>query len=373
MKLINKLQVERFRGIRDLSIDSLSQINLIVGNNNSGKTSLLEVLQLLREPGSLARLYKLAKLRDVMAPFNANSLYDSIIGMFPKKEDALTIRLSCEYDGKSISYVLSGKESKELLDVNEQTSTVYEATDENGITEIDVFEGQIVCTISEHTFGNPPLSSERRTTPIRLNRLTRVTGTKLSADELIKINYVAPFEHFRGDNISRIIKNDQYKDNCLKTLQLFDPDIKDMTIFRSDVDNRPVEYLKHKRLGAMPLSSFGDGIKKALVLSNAIIGAENGILLIDEIETSIHNQYFDDFFRFLVEACKIFNVQAFITTHSLEAIDGLLNSQEYEMQSNNDDITVITLEREDDKTYSRVLPGREVFEDREAYDFEARS
>ena len=94
-------------------------------------------------------------------------------------------------------------------------------------------------------------------------------------------------------------------------------------IFRSDVSNRPVEYLKHKRLGNMPLSTYGDGIKKVLVLANAIIGATDGILLIDEIETAIHKKYYNDIFRFIVKACHTFNVQVFITTHSIEAIDGL--------------------------------------------------
>lgn len=62
-------------------------------------------------------------------------------------------------------------------------------------------------------------------------------------------------------------------------------------VFKSDVGNRPVEYLRHKRLGDMPLSTYGDGIKKVLVLSNAIAAATNGILLIDEIETAIHKRY----------------------------------------------------------------------------------
>lgn len=153
---------------------------------------------------------------------------------------------------------------------------------------------------------------------------------------------------------------------------MFDPEIEDIMIFRSDVSNRPVEYLKHKRLGNMPLSTYGDGIKKVLVLANAIIGATDGILLIDEIETAIHKKYYNDIFRFIVKACHTFNVQVFITTHSIEAIDGLLATQDYDIQSKEDAITVVTLRRENHKTYSRVLQGREVFKNREAFGFEVR-
>jgi AAA15 family ATPase/GTPase len=122
----------------------------------------------------------------------------------------------------------------------------------------------------------------------------------------------------------------------------------------------------------MPLSTFGDGIKKILVLSNAIAEAAGGILLIDEIETAIHKKYYDDIFHFIVKACKAFGVQAFITTHSLEAIDGLLETQDYTAQLEEDAITVITLKRENNRTCSRVLAGREVAENREAFGFEVR-
>ena len=34
MKKISKLKIDRFRGIRDLEIENLTQVNLIVGDNN---------------------------------------------------------------------------------------------------------------------------------------------------------------------------------------------------------------------------------------------------------------------------------------------------------------------------------------------------
>jgi len=363
MTLINKLQIERFRGVRDLSIDRLSQINLIVGDNNCGKTSLLEAIHLLRAPGSLANIYTIVKLREALLGLKVNSVYDSFVCMFPKDEDVLKIQLSCEYDGNSFSYVLFGEESREILDINELPKIVRrEFYETEGETETDVFNGQIVYTINGQT------SSES----IRLNRLSRRTGTLLGTNELIKIRYAAPYEHLKGNSLRQIVKDDRLKKSCLRALRLFDADIEDVKIVPSDVSPYWVEYLAHKRLGSMPLSTYGDGIKKILFLSNAIAESANGVLLIDEIETSIHKQYYDPIFRYLVNACKEFNVQAFIATHSLEAVDGLLNTQDYGTQDADDDITVVTLEREEGKTYSRVLPGRRVFNAREAFDFEVR-
>lgn len=363
MKLLSKLAVEGFRGIHDLKIDHLSQVNLIVGDNNCGKTSLLEAIQFLRSSGSLANIYRIARQRENTFPMNTNSIYDNILCMFPKCEGGLEIKLSAIYDGNAISFDLLGKESKELLDLNElDRLTRREFAEANNETETDVLECQSVYTVNG--------KSTKET--FRINRFSRITGTQINQDERIKITYVSPFEHLKGYRINQIIKDDAYKEICVRALRLFDPDIEDMMIFRSDVGNRPVEYLKHKRLGNMPLSTYGDGIKKVLVLANAIVGAANGILLIDEIETAIHKKYYGDIFRFIVKACGAFNVQTLITTHSIEAIDGLLETQNYEKQNESDDITVVTLKRQDQKTYARDISGREVYENREAFGFEVR-
>ena len=41
---IDNLTIHRFRGIRDLTLENLGQINLLVGINNSGKTTVLEAI-----------------------------------------------------------------------------------------------------------------------------------------------------------------------------------------------------------------------------------------------------------------------------------------------------------------------------------------
>ncbi len=365
MSMLETLKIDRFRGIKNMSVSSLSRINLVVGDNNSGKTSVLEALELLRSPaqGSVANIYRTARQRESMSGLSANSIYDSFLCMFPHSGEELLISLSADTDECRISFCISGKESKILLDSSElDRKTRRQLEDEGAASETDVFNGVV-----EYAIGN---NRERET--IRLDRFSRISGTAVISDDRIPIVYVSPFEHLRGNIISLIVKNDGYKKICLKSLQLFDPDIMDMMIFRSDTGNRPVEYLRHRKLGNMPLSTYGDGIKKVLSLSNAVVAASGGILLIDEIEAAIHKKYYDDIFRFIVKAAKAFSVQVFITTHSLEAIDGLLATQDYNEQNSTDDITVMTLKKENDRTLSRVLSGRQVFRNREDFEFEVR-
>lgn len=364
MAMISKLMIEGFRGINNLKIDSLNRVNLFVGDNNCGKTSVMEALQLFRTSEMLGNIYSIARQRESISWMNSNSLYENFICMFPRSGSDLEIRVSGVCNGKNVTYNIQGNEKKILIDIKELDRFFLRENMDWLVAEpkTEEFEGTI-----SYKYGE--VVKEER---MKINRLTGISGTPVSDSDEFKIIYVAPFEHLKGNVIGQIIKIDGYKEICLKALQLFDTEIEDMMIFKSDIGNRPVEYLKHKRLGNMPLSTFGDGIKKVLVLSNAIAKATGGILLIDEIETAIHKKYYDDIFRFIVKACKAFDVQIFITTHSLEAIDGLLATQDYEEQEMEDNISVVTLKRESNNTYSRVLSGREVAKNREDFGFEVR-
>lgn len=364
MALISKLVIERFRGIKNLKMENLNSINLLVGDNNCGKTSVLEAVQLFGTYGHVGNVYKIARQRESAFPLNSNSAYENLIFMFPHDEDELSIKINGICNDKNILFEFAGNQKRVLLDEKELNRlSVRDSMKVVGNEmETDLFEGECFYEFEK-------IKTRSMT---KLYRFMGVTGIPTSNKDDLKIIYVAPFEHLKGSVISQIIKSDEYKEICLKALQLFDSDIEDMMIFKSDVGNNPVEYLKHKRLGNMPLSTFGDGIKKVLVLSNAIARAAGGILLIDEIETAIHKKYYDDIFRFIVKACSAFDVQAFITTHSLEAIDGLLATQDYEDRQTEDRISVVTLKREVDNTYSRVLSGREVAQNREAFGFEVR-
>lgn len=129
----------------------------------------------------------------------------------------------------------------------------------------------------------------------------------------------------------------------------------------------------------MPLSTYGDGIKKVLLLANSIARASGGILLVDEIETAIHSRHYDDIFRFIIKACQQFDIQLFATTHNIEAVDCFLATQYDEENDIYDDnnldlIRVITFRKNDekDKTDARVLSGEEVFKNRKNFEFEVR-
>lgn len=50
MNHIDEFEIGQFRGLRNLKIEGLSQINLLVGSSNSGKTSVLEAMSIFCDP-----------------------------------------------------------------------------------------------------------------------------------------------------------------------------------------------------------------------------------------------------------------------------------------------------------------------------------
>ena len=60
--------------INNLKIDNLNRINLFVGDNNCGKTSVMEALQLFRTSELLGNIYTIARQRESIFWMNSNEI-----------------------------------------------------------------------------------------------------------------------------------------------------------------------------------------------------------------------------------------------------------------------------------------------------------
>lgn len=378
MIYLKEFRTKQFRGIKNLKINNLGNINIIVGDNNSGKTSVLEAMMLLRNAFEFSNVLNVMRLRDngFYSPFRT-SAYDNFLYMFNPEKEEKRIEVEGVIEDKLVGVSLYGTVENILVDMTElrdrnrrmhgmleEQSEVYE---ENETTE---FQGKLESHIEDKIVYEEKIA---------FNPYTRLSGIKASKPENIEMVYISPTDHTNGNVFSRIVKNDDYKEIVLRVIQIFDREIEDILYLKNEQTSRPIECIKHKRLGIMPLSTYGDGIKKVLLLANGIARAAGGILLVDEIETAIHSRHYDDIFRFVIKACQQFDIQLFATTHSIEAVDGFLETQYEEEkdiydEDNCDLIRIITFRKnvEKDKTDARVLSGRDVFYNRKNFEFEVR-
>ena len=190
--------------------------------------------------------------------------------------------------------------------------------------------------------------------------------------DLASIVYLSPTQYASTtkDIFNPIYRNQKYKEICVRILRLFDENIQDIVLLRDDF-GQPMDCLRSKSLGILPVSNYGDGVKRVLSIAGALAQAHDGILLIDEFETAIHAKNYNDIFNFLDKASEEYDIQLFLTTYSIEAVDELLKVDNAVKEGA---IRFITLRKEktSGKTLYRMMDGTEVMENREKFDFEVR-
>ena len=349
--IIEGLKIDNFRGLNGLALDNFSNVNIFVGANNSGKTSVLEALKLSGSPSDIGQLVQLALQRaQVSAIARKNNIVNYISSIFQKVTDEeeqqnyYHIKLSVdanrrhhayEVDGTIGEVVDSSGSAKRTFDIAIKTSV------DNGKTN---YQSAQVINGEEAMF----FSSEK---PIYSSLYLHSTVNYYRSCVGLVSNYIVQ----------------EGKQEILRILQTFDQNIDDISIVGEDI------YLHNIHSGSMPLFAYGSGLQKAVFLTIAIAYCKNGVILIDEIDNAIHVSAFEDVFGWFLNSCLRWNVQAFITTHSAEAIDAILKIA-YKEHSQEDVLRVITL-RKDPKTNTtrkKVRSGKEAYSDRSCYKAELR-
>ncbi len=347
--LIEELKIENYRGLNNVTIPSLSHINIFVGNNNCGKTSVLEAVKLLGEPTNIGRVLQLALLRaHPSASARIKNIVQYVTTIFQKTEEESTFhyhyKIGAKIKGHFLEYAADGTigELTDSLGDSAQTfdmSVMYSS--DNG--KKSYYDFQIVNGVNNKFAAiNKP----------------NYEGIYLHSE----LNYYRSCCVHLTDYITRIGKED-----ILQILNSFDPNITDISIVGEDI------YLHSNISGTMPLFSYGLGLQKAVLLTSVIVYCKNGVILVDEIDNAIHVSAFEEVFRWFAETCLKYNVQAFITTHSVEAIDAIVKTA-LQFSDDLDPIRVYTMRKSCKKntTFVKARTGREAYQAREQFRMELR-
>jgi len=366
------LIIDSYRGISNVTLKNLGQINILAGKNNAGKTSILEAIRLLEYPDSADSMINISRMREKgfsMALIRRLDFHDSFRSMFFKQADKIKpISIEGKINEHIVKLSIEGDSERQLINMPERMldKNLRKELYEHGIIEVEVN-----CFVGEYHLNIDGMLSRGE---VQVHQFIK----SLSIDnknnkKIFQCEYLSSIDHLVQNDFGDLIKSGK-KSQVIEVLKIFDVSIIGLDL----VDNNV--YLEHERLGLMPLSSFGDGMKKALVLATGIIRAQNGILLVDEIETAIHVSALENVFTWFIQACQQYNVQVFATTHSIEVIDALLRRFEHYEEKNEDELRdldllrIITLRKDDNSgsTKTRVLSGCEAYSSRMDYQMELR-
>lgn len=328
---IDSFTIHRFRGLEELTLEGMGRINLLVGDNNSGKTSVLEALAIYDQP--LDELAWLSTARRRVQGFTSISRVEALKWLFPHGKQSAEDAEALFTGDLSLSGSGSGGLRKLSVHIEE-----FEGMGRQGLLfQEEVQWSQLSSGQRPKGRGDElergaalrlklslPAGVEKRSFKVGEYEVWKRTPSPESAS--IPVQILSPFDHaieelYLGRFRKAVLQD--YRESVLEAIQRVDPAITEVEVLPTQ-DSRAALYLRHERSGRLPVSAFGDGVRRVLLISLALPQATNGNLLIDEIETAIHISVLGSVFNWLVGACKQRNVQLFATTHSLEALDAIL-------------------------------------------------
>ena len=351
---IDSLSIKSFRGIKNLTVENCGDVNILLGDNNCGKTSLLEAIQFFRGP-SFDNI--LNSLQDRNGEANQSD-FTNLAYAFPNGRE--NIDMDAQINGKHVRVYLNHTIEDIIFQRDMLLDENVSADDYRYLLKyIDgkKLEGKKTKLMRISFAFN---SFQRVYSLLPENFISQFMREKQKNRDLYSIHYQSPYSHFRisSSDISYILRNEAYYKVFIKVLQIFDSNIQKVQLIQDEKALRPEVYIQSGTSNPVPLSIYGDGMKKVISIASMIAQSTDGILLIDEIETSLHHSYYQDVFSFLIKACKAFHIQLFITTHNEEVISSFASFNENNKA--NASVQFYTLRKKEEGSYIRSLSDLEL-------------
>lgn len=311
-------ELKRFRGIENIEFSDFRDINLIVGKNNSSKTSILEALFILAgslTPEIILRINLFRNLRfieqeDFRLIFNSLN-YDKNIFIKANGfiEDSRSLEIVPGIHNSKIQNVSKHVVNREL---DEYEYSLYSGNSNiNELTLITTFKERHAPEKKDSGklfFQNNDFVTENATGKIKsFSRAVYVTQNLTLSANLEK----------ELENLI-ITKNHM---GIVEVLQKVDYTIQNILLGH----NRMI-YADTGMNRLIPINLLGDGIRRLLSVILAIYNARDGIVLIDEIDNGLHFSTLKSLWKSVMLTAKKCNVQVFVTTHNHETIKYLSES-----------------------------------------------
>lgn len=307
---LDSLEISRYRGLRELKIEKLGRVNLIVGKNNVGKTSVLEALWLYANPASPNHLIRLAESRHELAPDTHLRLDERDLRPFP---------FECFFYGREVTPEESriqigpiGPEEKKLRIQLTQWRADTPNGPRGGFALAFRLGGAGSSIPVDTIWGLLTQTSQlqRRLPPWAEYDLQMVY---VSSDGLDLPSACALWDQ---------IALTSEEGEVISALRLISPEVERLSLKAVDrLAQLRVPFVKIESSDVpIPLRSLGDGLNRLFGIASALVNAKDGILLVDEIENGLHYSVQPDIWRLIFRLASQLNVQVFATTHSYDCI-----------------------------------------------------
>lgn len=314
--------IHNFKGIGDYSFDGFKRFNLLVGMNNTGKSSFLEALYLYCNSFSPASVSSILRSRGYL---DSVKMYDISEDILEAMTSLVSGRNLESFYRTPIVIRCDGHEVGCKM-VNRVASSSIK---EDGLFEIqefdessDVIEVGDVPSLLVRVDGKKAMS-------YTLNRLSssRIRSEYGQRCQLVRTSMINRTDNpFLFDRITMT----PYEKNLIPALRIINPKISAINFLKTDSSIDRVPYVAQEGVNSRcRLSSMGDGMNRLLTIILALLNCENGVLLLDEFENGLHYSVQEKLWEIIMKLSDDLNVQIFATTHSNDCLKSFVSSGAY--------------------------------------------
>ena len=321
--MYSSMEVLGYRGFDSFRLSGLGHVNLLVGMNNSGKTSILECIELLQSGGNPEVLYSILSRRGELARVDGPGRTLPVVRHLFAGHDAVDRSLMIsgeERDGGAARHISLHSESIEGSELLPNA----DGEPEDGEFE-DVQMAPYVLHVESSTMAEPfrtKMTSTGMLPEFRFPRRAPPTRPAL-------------FLRTEGMTVSDIVRYfsdvvlTEREEHVLDALRVVEPAIERIApiALEGPTFARPTRsgvFVKLEDVEErVPLGSLGDGLWRMLGLALALANCRGGVLLVDEIDTGLHYTVMEKMWRMVSEQAAALSVQVFATTHSRDCWESL--------------------------------------------------
>lgn len=314
--LLQTLEVEGYRGIGHLQLPRLGRVNLVVGENNAGKTSFLEAVQLYATRTPRTVLASILRERtDIRPRFSAIRNNEVTPEQIRGVVESVRSLFYGSFSGAVGSVVrIAGADAPgEALVISLPWAGSSMGTPDG---ELELFLGP----------ESPLVNIERggQLTELSLDWFLKRFGVMLTGTS--QSTAFVPAQGFDRGRLAEMWDQSAaagYAPQVEQALRAVIPDLERIYLLGEPAGGgRSVALQLAGMVRPVPLTSMGDGTNRVFGLALACVRSRGGVLLIDEVENGLHHTVQLEVWESLFKLAEELNVQVFATTHSWEAVVG---------------------------------------------------
>ena len=297
------IEIRSFRGIDHLKIDDLGRVNILLGQNNSGKSSVLEAIDLslnMSNPDMPQAINTIRSRKSFSTFLDTKYFFHNLDMSAPPDLTLEQTDGSVRHLNIGLTYVFDELAEPKNEPIQQTGAVVY------------------VNTLEINFDMTADGEKQEYKSWLRINPAGIVVNRKIADGYMERLRgWLIPADLLTNNttwDLAELFKRNQ-KQTVLSLLKLFDARINSIEILNDDV------YIGFEGMAEMlPSRMTGDGLRRYLSIAACAANPMTHIIMLDEIDNGLHYSAYKKLWYALFSLAVDTNKQLFVTTHSKETL-----------------------------------------------------